>query len=283
MTTIEDFGEVYSVYFAHATDEQIRFSASSGGFCKGFLLFLIEHKVIDEAIITRTGPPKSPFKPETIITNSKQDIISTRTNSVYAPNNPLKVLNKIEPQKSYAITVLGCHCRELRLKQSMGIAKNIGIVIGLLCNHTPKIKFARDIINKLNIREKDIKQIEYRGHGWPGKFSVYLTNNEIIQEQFLNIWSNDLNNGPKCCRSCKEISMKADIVACDPWGLGREKYDKIGTTLIVCRNKKSDDLVVSAEKKGYIVLEKCTREDFIKSQGSHIANKFLNERKNEKR
>ena len=88
MVSIEDFGHVDSIFLAHSGNDIIRFQASSGGFIKSFLVYLVESRTIDSVIITRTGNSNNPLVPETIITNSKEDILSTRTNSVYAVDNP---------------------------------------------------------------------------------------------------------------------------------------------------------------------------------------------------
>jgi len=270
---IKDFGDIFSSYFSYSADENIRFSSSSGGFCKSFLVYLIESGEVDAAIITRTGSPESPLISETIITNSISDIVSTRTNSVYAPANPLSALKSLEENKSYVIVLTGCSVRDLRLIQKNGLAKNIKIVIGLMCSQIPKIDVTKKIINMLEIKEEDIRQIEYRGNGWPGGFTAHLKDGSKKFTSEAKYWSKDFGSGIERCQHCSEMSSDADIVLCDPWNLGLEKVDKIGTTMVIARNKTADLLIREANKAGYIKLLKCTIQHFLKAQGAHIKRK----------
>ena len=267
------FGRIQKCYFSYSVDEHVRFSASSGGFCKSFLVYLIKYAKVDEVIITRTGAPESPLKPETIITNSTNDILSTRTNSVYSPTYPAKVLNKLDDKKKYAFVGLGCHCRELNELHEKGLALNVVFVIGLLCNHTPYIGFTKKILHKLGITQNEIHKIEYRGNGWPGKFTAYIKDGGTKQIELINYWSNDLNNGPDICKRCGEIATYSDITLGDPWNLGFEKDDKNGRTLVIVRNRNAYKLVIDAEKRGCVILEKCTEHQLLKSQKCHAKEK----------
>jgi len=274
VVSIKDFGHIDSVFLAHSSNDVIRFQASSGGFIKSFLVYLLESLTIDFAIITRTGGPNNPLIPETIITNSKEDILSTRTNSVYAVNNPFPTLKELAYDKKYAFVGLPCHVRNLRALQKKGKYRNIVVVIGLFCNHTPNIEFTEGILQKLNVKEHDPWQIEYRGSGWPGGFTAYLKNG---QKKFIALqayWDNDLNNGPELCKYCSEIAKDADIYVADPWNLKLERTDSKGTSLVICRTREACSLFRSAAELGHITIYKCSQEKLIQSQGYHIEEKF---------
>jgi coenzyme F420-reducing hydrogenase beta subunit len=272
--SIKDFGHTDSIFFAHSSNETIRFRASSGGFTKSFLVYLLESHVVDFAIVTRTGGPDNPLVPETTITSSKQDILSTRTNSVYAVNNPFVVLKEISDNKKYAFVGLPCHVRHLRALQKQGKYRNVVVVIGLFCNHTPKMEFTRDILRRLNVRESDVAQIEYRGGGWPGGFTAHLKDGQAKFLVLQRYWDNDLSNGPTVCNRCSEIAEDADIYAGDAWNLRLERTDSKGTTLVICRNKQASRLVRRAAEAGHIKIDKCSQEQLVQSQGYHIGGKL---------
>ena len=273
MVKIVDFGDIHSILYAHSSDENIRFKASSGGFIKSFLVYLLESEIVDLVIVTRTGDSHNPLIPETIITNSIEDILSTRTNSVYAVNNPLHILNRIDSIKKYAFVGLPCHVRNLKAMQRNGKYRNITMVISLFCNHTPNMEFTRGILEKLNVQEVDVKQIEYRGNGWPGGFTAYLKNG---QKKFISskkYWSNDLNNGPEMCKYCSEIGVDADVCVGDPWNLDLEILDKKGLSLVICRNSRTHELIRSAAELDYIKIKDCIEKELIQSQGEYIEEK----------
>jgi len=274
VVSIKDFGYIDSIFLAHASNDVIRSQASSGGFIKSFLVYLLESPTVDFAIITRTGDSRQPLLPETIVTDSKEDILSTRTNSVYAVNNPFPVLKELAYDKRYAFVGLPCHVRNLRALQKKGKHRNIVIVIGLFCNHTPNIEFTRGILQKLNVKEHDVQQIEYRGSGWPGGFTVRLKNGQKKFIALQDYWSNDLNNGPEMCKYCSEKAEDADVYVADPWNLRLEGTDSKGMSLVICRNRQASRLVRRAAELGHIKIYKCSRKQLIQSQGYHIEEKI---------
>jgi coenzyme F420 hydrogenase subunit beta len=254
------FGKINSIYLAHSKDEDVRFKASSGGFVKSFLCYLLD-SFVDYVIITRTGGQESPLKPETIITDSKEDILSTRTNSVYCVNNPFKVFGGIRPDKKYAFVALPCQVTRAR-------EYNIDVIISLFCNHAPLPAFTHNTLSKLGISECDVKQIEYRGNGWPGYFTAYLKTGEVIRVPLRSVWNTLFM--PAKCKSCSEIGQNADIAVGDPW-----RISKTSESLVICRNKRADDLVKKADT---IKLKPVSFDQLNKSQGKHFIRKGSNER-----
>jgi coenzyme F420 hydrogenase subunit beta len=265
-------GSISSIYLSWASINNLRYNASSGGFIKSFLWCLLHTKAVDYVIITRTGDDKSPLKPEVIITNSVADITSSRTNSVYAPSNVLSVLDQIDNSKRYAIVALPCQVKKLRSLQSEGKYGNISIVISLFCNHMPKIEFTHGILSKLNVEPDNVSRIEYRGSGWPGKFTAQLKSGG--SKSISGYWDNNLDNGLDMCRSCHELGKDADIIVGDPWNLGFEDHDTAGKSLVICKNVKSNTLVNSAIVKGFIRADTISYEKLMQSQGSHIREKL---------
>lgn len=271
---ISDFGRIDSAFFAHAADENIRIQASSGGFIKSFLVYLLDSGNADLAIVTRTGSSANPIVPETAITNSRDDILSTRTNSVYAVHSPLPVMRSLDPGKRYVLVGLPCQIKSLKSMQNKGQYSNVTFVIGLFCHHTPDIRFTNGILKKLGVKKEEVDQIEYRGNGWPGGFTAHLKNG---QRRFIatgDYWSNNLNNGPKMCRRCSEIGQDADVFVGDPWNLGFEADDNKGTSLVICRNRRARELVEAAAEGNHIRLKHCSMEQLLQSQGYHIEEKL---------
>ncbi len=147
-------------------------------------------------------------------------------------------------------------------------------MISLFCNHTPTIAFTHDILKGLNLSENDLLCITYRGNGWPGGFTAYLKDGSHKFITLREYWSNDLNNGPDCCKYCSDIGETADYLVGDPWNLGFEGKDSLGLSLVICRNRKTTQWVGLAAKEGYLEISKCTRRQLIQSQGYHIVDKL---------
>jgi len=271
---LKRFGNVYSCYLAYSSDDNVRYASSSGGFCKSFLWYLIKSdEKIDEAIITASGSSTNPLNPEIIATDKKDDIFSTKTNSVYSPSNPLPVLKNLDKNKNYVFVGLPCHLLNLRALQRKDVAKNVKFVLGLICHHTPKRGYLKQYLKKINVNEKNVEKIEYRGHGWPGKFTAHLKDGS--EKSGFSFFPPNLSNAPKYCESCTDINREADIVACDPWGIVSRAKESKGKTLIVCKTERADRLVVDAAKKKYITLESSNIDSFFRSQGLFLFFKIL--------
>lgn len=261
------FGNVTSVYLSYSKDKEIRYRASSGGFVKSVLVYLIESCNVNYVIITRTGGEDNPFKNEVIITDNKNEIISSRTNSVYAPTNPFAIFKELKNDKIYAFVGLPCHVKKLREMQSNGIFLNIKYVISLFCSYTPNIDFTYRNIKKLNVDIKYIKGIEYRGHGWPGSFTVYLKDG--TKKHLYEYWEDDITSSLQKCRYCVDFGAEADITVGDPWNCRLQNSDP-GKSLVICRNTESDNLVKNAENAEYIVINPIPKKKILQSQIGHI-------------
>jgi coenzyme F420-reducing hydrogenase beta subunit len=283
-TATRDLGPVASVYLSHSADDTVRQMASSGGFVKGFLSYLLDAKVVDYAIVTRTGGECSPLKPETIITNSKADILSSRTNSVYMAHDALEPLGRLDNGKRYVFVGLPCQVRRLReMQREKGVLvtpggvrghllyQQVEVVVSLLCNYAPTPALTQGILSRLGVRECDLVRIEYRGNGWPGGFTAYLRDGSTRFLATRDYWRNDLNNAPPMCRRCTEIGVSADITVGDPWNLSLEKRDTKGQTLVICRTQKADTMVKAAAQ--YIQSTPCSVADLVRSQGGHVREK----------
>ena len=262
-----------TLYYAHSSDPEIRFAASTGGFCKSFLVFLVETGRVDCAIITRSREGH-PLRPETIATDRVEDIVSTRTNSIYAIPKPLSILGSLESKKSYAFVGLPCHCKALKNMQGRGRYLNIRVMVCLFCNYTPKDDFTLWRLRELGVSIGDVERIEYRGNGWPGKFTVFLKDGS--RRQGVHKFT-DLRYAPGPCVRCPILPTDFDISAGDPWNLGLEGRDTQGATLVSVRGGEPNSLVREAERAGYIRLLTDPPADALeRSQRSSFERKLRN-------
>jgi len=261
-------------YFAYSADPKIRFSASSGGFCKSFLMYLIENKIVDKAIITRM--PENSFSAETIITDKRDEITSSATNSIYAPTNPLDVLNKLKSSEKYVFIGLPCQCKVIKQLQNQGKYKNIEIIINLFCNQSPKIEYTYRLLDKIKVAKDDVKRIEYRGNGWPGYFTAYLKNGDKKQIIQNEAWSYAKDYFVEVCKHCNLLPVYADFSVGDPWGSGfNYNKDGSGLSVVICSNANAQKIIKNAQKKKYIHLHRCSDWKMI-----NIFPRFLKEKLN---
>ncbi|BBO81305.1 hypothetical protein DSCO28_18710 [Desulfosarcina ovata subsp. sediminis] len=108
---------------------------------------------------------------------------------------------------------------------------------------------------------KNLKELRYRGYGWPGKTVAIshnsdntITTNELTYEQS---WGKILQkHRPWRCYICPDHTGEfADIAVGDPWYKKMNAPDS-GQSLILVRTQKGKEIINRAIKNGYILTKK---------------------------
>jgi len=250
--------------------------ASSGGFCKEFLRFSLENRIVDKAVITVLGEDDKALVPKTIKTNDVERIMSPKSNSIYDKTNPLSILKKLNSNESYIFVGLPCHIQPLK---EYCKRNNIKVLtISLFCNHTSNNKFYKSVLDSVGLVEKDVKHFEYRGFGWPGFVHITTTDNKDMKIPFHDCWPNyykkHLDMLPKCKKCIKLISSSADICVGDAWLPRVMSRDKKGTCIVLSMNPNADRLIGDCSKKGHIHLEQMSNSEFDAYHKIAIKNKM---------
>ena len=267
-------GEVQHMYVTHAKDPDIRHASSSGGTCRSILTALLEKKIVDRVIITRAT--EDPYRPETIITSSVEDLSGDRLNSIYSPTSPLCSLKDLDRGLKYAFVGLPCHVAGISL--SKALRKSIYLTIGIFCSHTPGFEFLNAFLGDLPQKE-DIQRLSFRGRGWPGKSTIYYSSGKPHGIWFPAMW-NMYNEKKKYqlarCSTCTYYSAEfADISIGDPWSLVRE--DRNGSSLVFARTERGMNAMQEA---AYLVsmqeIEDDRRADILRFHNESAASKQMN-------
>lgn len=269
-------GNYVNCYMAHSEDRDIRYNSSSGGLVTSLLIFALEEKLIDGALITRMDQ-KNPLEPVVLIATNKEEIISA-SGSKYCPvpaNIGIKKILKKEGK--YAVVGLPCHIHGIRKFENINpeLKNRIKYHFGLFCANTSTMSGTKYFLNQKKIDKEKIKDINYRGEGWPGKISVTL--DDGTKKSFLRSSKSAKNNRLKssafhydftpirCLLCCDQTSELSDISFADPW-LPELKDEKIGKSLIISRNKNGEELIEKAVKKNIISIEKLPIDDVLRAQ-----------------
>jgi coenzyme F420 hydrogenase subunit beta len=211
---------------------------------------------------------ENPLTPEPFIARTREEIISA-ARSKYCPVTANTALKEILPAREgerFAIVGLPCHLHGLRKAEILHaeLKRKIVLHVGLFCNHTPAFKATDYILHKVDIRREDVKKLDYRGEGWPGKMKITLSEQEI--ELPLNeYWGSGFGSffQPKRCTLCADmVAELSDISFGDAW-IGEYSKDSMGTSLVISRSKEGDELLKRALDKGVISLVPTTREKVI--------------------
>jgi coenzyme F420 hydrogenase subunit beta len=171
-------GSFQRIAIARSTDENVRKLATDGGVVTSLLHYLIEHKIIDGAIVSKKT---TPFSREPMIALTKEDLLAAAGSrfadlshveelgkyTTYSPTlQGLKGINNIDLAR---IAVVGtpCQIHTIRKMQVLGVLPShvVKFTIGLFCMENfsfdelarqkleQEMKVNLDDITKMNIKE----------------------------------------------------------------------------------------------------------------------------------
>ena len=139
------------------------------------------------------------------------------------------------------------------------IKKQILCTLSFFCAGMPSDDANRKLLNELG--SKDCVQLRYRGYGWPGLATAIDADGKKHTMEYENSWINILGRDiRKCCKFCFDgIGEMADISCGDVWNLDTNNKpdfeDAAGYNVVFARTRTGKDILESALKDGYILLE----------------------------
>jgi len=270
---IDALGKIQKVFFGYSKDYSIRYSGASGGVATSLLLFMIKHKFIDRAMITKTAR----LTPTPFLTNNEREILSAQ-GSIYFKTFSLRITKKILYflEKGEKIGIIGLPCQISALKKKFTKYRNQLFFIGLICSHVNELWYMSHIFDKYLPRGAKLVAIKPRKGGWPGKMKIsyqlngHLKEVTIPQHRFWNVIPQLNLSSPLGCLVCTEhLAPSADIVVGDGW---HPKYvkDSIGISTIIVRTSEGLKLINDAIKNNVLFVEEAKLQDILIAHGSHL-------------
>ncbi len=270
--SLEEAFKNIEVCTSYSKDNDLRFYASSGGFCRSIIIETLERKVID-AVYTLIMPKDDEKEVQgkwlcTVPLN--QDI----PRSVYrvAPwgSNIVNI-----PQKVNNVLIIGLPC-QLRSAVSILNSKNPKLniyTIAIYCNKNKKLGFTKYIKTKCACKDIPNKNVIYRGDGWHLYFRCITDDQKVYSLKhsayFAHCW-----NVPACKYCFDNIYLEGDFAVGDPWKLCSQSEEKLGKNILFIISSKGKELV---SKLSSIVCEKVENANAAEcSELNFKKNKFFN-------
>ena len=280
-------GTNVNCYTGYSKDIEIRLNSSSGGLVTQILIFALEKGIIDGALVTMMNR-ENPVEPESFIARTKEEVIGA-SKSKYCPvpaNVALKEILNAPDNEKFAVVGLPCHIHGIRKAELINkrLKDKIIFHLGIFCHHGTNFDGTNFFIDRMNLDKNKITKLEYRGDGWPGNFKVILNDKEVKKDLFFFffLFPSIYFFTPKRCFMCSDaLNELADMSFGDAWLPRIQEKDNIGTSMIISRTKKGDQLLRKLKKEDNIELDFCKKSEVIESQRSAIyfKKKNLNARK----
>lgn len=274
-------GNYVHSYSCYSNDDQLRFDSASGGMVSTLLLYALEKKIIDGALVTGMKTDV-PWEPKPFIARTKAEILEA-AGSKYCPvpvNSALKEIMKIKGR--YAVVGLPCHIHAIRKAQKYNklLRERIIYCFGLFCSSGRTFIGLQALMSKLKVDLSQITSLRYRGAGWPGEMNVKINDGRVLSiglETYFPLIS--CSNNPYRCSLCPDKTAElADLSFGDLWLPEARKNIGHGKSICIVRNQQSEVLVKSAEKDGYISRKQLNSRDVLRAIGYENKKKKISAR-----
>lgn len=237
--------------------DNIRLAGASGGVLTQTLLYLLETKQIDGAVVVKLGQNK-PWQAESIIATTNEEIIEC-AQSVYAPvpvNSILAKTSSFEGKLAYVgLPDQVAAIRKLQHanhQSTANIEYVFGPYVGINMYQDSLLSFLKSNGYK---SLDDIKILKYRDGEWPGYLSVTTNDNKVFKaEKFYYNYLLPFYITRYTKYAIDFANDFTDLSVGDAWN---PKYESIGKgfAVVLARSEKGELLLTEMIEAGYLNFE----------------------------
>ncbi|HEU4687975.1 MAG TPA: Coenzyme F420 hydrogenase/dehydrogenase, beta subunit C-terminal domain [Vicinamibacterales bacterium] len=265
-----EFGPTLEIWEGWASDPEVRYKASSGGLLSALSLYCIEQGGFG-GVIHAGMDPATPWMNRNHVSRDRDGIMA-RTGSRYAPSAPCSAIGNIEKSdKPHVFIGKPCDASavsELR-RRDPAVQRSVGLVLTFFCAGTPSTRGTLDLMDGLQSGPDRIREVRYRGEGWPGKFRVITeTGEEKKTLSYKESWGKLTSYRPLRCNLCPDgLGRVSDIACGDAWDQYEEDGDP-GRSLVLVRTELGRQILHAAMQAGYVTLKRVESGNVLKAQAN---------------
>lgn len=257
------WGYLVKARVGFATDDEVRYLGSSGGTISAILIYLLKHNYVDYVVHVGASD-KQPLENKVKISRTRDEIL-LNTGSRYSPSATLTgIVQLLDQPGTFALVGKPCDVSALRryAKWDKRVNEKVKFMISFMCAGIPSVIGTKNVLKQLNVREKDVRLLRYRGEGWPGTMKVKLSDGRTYQMSYEEAWGRILSKHIQFrCKICADgIGLFADIVCADAWLSREDGYpdfsERDGRNIIITRTERGEELVRKCINDGVILIEK---------------------------
>lgn len=265
-------GKYVGLHTGYALDEDIRYHSASGGMVSQFLIYLLEKRVIDGAVVT--GYKEDHITPYTYIARSREEIIKARS-SKYCPVAFNKVGNKIATltEGKYVIVGTPCHIQGFRKRMSIDrkLRERIIGLFAIYCSSGRTFNGQDFLFQHYGVKKNDIQYFAFRDHGCMGYLTINAAekNISIPFNQYYGSMLRSFFKLHRCLTCIDHYGELADVCFGDIHIHPYDK-DKIGTSSWITRTDFWEEQFRNAVRDGYIMMDDIDAETMNRGQATML-------------
>lgn len=242
------WGPVMGIFEGWSASDDERYRGSSGGVGTAIGRHALEQGLAN-AVLHVIGNNRDPFSSQAILCAEPASMVSG-AGSRYSPVSLCSALGMVD-RIDGKVLIIGKPCEiaaiDMLRKRSPDLDQKIALTVSIFCGGTPSSNATRMLCEKLGAQPQDVEEVRYRGHGWPGNFSVKVTDSEQrLELSYQQAWDEVLTRHVSFrCSICPDGTGEfADISIGDPWYKDRSA-DPAGASLIVVRTALGGEFLQS--------------------------------------
>lgn len=258
-------------YIGYAIDENLRFHSSSGGITTAIVKYLFDSGYINTALACKFDEQKCQYTPTLIYSYNDYVMVGSVYQDLDVIGFIRNHINKIRGR----IFVVCAPC-QVKAIRSILIKNNIeNVIINYFCSGQTTIEGTYKYYELLGLNKTNIKNIRYRGDGWPNGITIETKEGDIIKrpnysEPWKTLHQSHLYR-PRRCSYCKIMeSEDADLSVGDPWLEDYMEHEKIGSNLFLVHSEFGFELIKKMKINNLIEINEVGYDLFMKSQRPNI-------------
>jgi coenzyme F420 hydrogenase subunit beta len=243
-----------------ASDEALRFAASSGGALSALLVHLLASGEV-EAVLQTTAATDLPTGNAGVVSTDAAGVLAA-AGSRYAPSAPLAgVRAAMATGRRHAFVGKPCDAVALRAlaARDPAVAETFPVILSFFCAGVPSHAGGRAVLAALGADPARTRAFRFRGMGWPGRATAVLDDGTERSMSYHDSWGKILSRHVQHrCKICADgTGVAADLVCADAWEADPAGYPRFderpGVSLIVARTPLGARILAAAEAAGQLV------------------------------
>lgn len=257
-------------FSGYSTNYGIRYHSASGGCLSQFLIYLLDKKYIDGAVVVGYEET-NPMTPHTYIARTKEEVLAGRS-SKYCVTSYEGILSEIKKERGkYVMVGLPCQIQSMR-KYASTFKKFGELIVGyfaIYCSSNRTMFSQEFLLYRYGVKRKDVVRFAYRDNGCLGEMVFEGKNGEVLKSvpyQTFWIGMRGFFNVPRCSTCIDHFGELADVCFGDIH-IGEYINDHVGVNSLVSRSLDWTSKLMQAVNDGYLHLDEIPCSVVRDSQG----------------
>ena len=258
-------GPYRSLHIGHAMNPELRSRGASGGILSCVLIYLLEQKKIDGAIVSRMSHQK-PWLTETFIATTAEEILEAAQSKyiITSVNEILGHSANFEGKLAYVgLPGQVQSIRKLQKAEDRSVA-NIAYIFGPFYGNTLHFSSIRSFLRSYGEKDyRNISKLWFRYGEWPGNMRVEMKSGRVIELKKFHanylIPFHIVRNSLFCTDFTNEFT---DLSGGDAWAPVYEDRGK-GFSLVMARSEKGEQIIREMQAAGWLELQALQEKECI--------------------